>query len=79
VHEGEPVLGGDAGDVHDAEGVRPMAAARLMLSSIQRLFPAGSLVQCTTWAGDGSHRVPMDTYPNQVPAVDAVRITVAAP
>ena len=42
------------------------------------LFPAGSLVQCTAWAGDGRHRVPMDAFPNQVPAFDAVRITVAA-
>jgi hypothetical protein len=44
----------------------------------QVLFPAGSLVQCAAWAGDGSHRVPMDSWPNQVPAFDAVRITVAA-
>jgi hypothetical protein len=44
----------------------------------QVLFPAGSLVQCTAWAGVGSHRVPMDALPNQVPAFYAVRITVAA-
>ena len=42
------------------------------------LFAVGSLVQCTAWAGDGSHRVPMDAFPNQLPAVDAVRITVVA-
>jgi hypothetical protein len=41
------------------------------------LFPAGSLVQCAAWAGDSSHRIPMDAWPNQVPAFDAVRITVA--
>jgi hypothetical protein len=35
----------------------------------QVLFPAGSLVQCTAWAGDGSHRVPMDAFPNQVAGV----------
>ena len=40
------------------------------------LFPAGSLVQCAAWAGDGSHRIPMDAWPDQVPAFDAVRITV---
>jgi hypothetical protein len=42
------------------------------------LFPAGSVVQCAAWAGDGSHRVPMDAFPDQVPAFDAVRITVTA-
>jgi len=41
------------------------------------LFPAGSLLQCAAWAGDGSHRIPMDAFPNQVPAFDAVRVTVA--
>jgi len=41
------------------------------------LFPAGSLVQCAAWAGDSSHHIPMDAWPNQVPAFDAVRITVA--
>ena len=40
------------------------------------LFPAGSLVQCAAWAGDGSHRIPMGAWPDQVPAFDAVRITV---
>ena len=44
----------------------------------RELFAAGSLVQCTAWAGDGSHRVPMDAFPNQMPAVDAVRINVVA-
>ena len=42
------------------------------------LFPAGSLVQCAAWAGDGSHRIPMGAWPDQVPAFDAVRITVTA-
>ncbi|MEQ4305707.1 Pecanex-like protein 1 [Plantactinospora sp. B6F1] len=32
--------------------------------------------QCAVWAGDGSHRVPMMTRANQVPAFDVVRITV---
>lgn len=36
---------------------------------------AGEL-QCTVWAGDGSHRVPMMQRANQTPAFDAVRITV---
>ena len=41
------------------------------------LFPTGSLLQCAAWAGDSSHRIPMDAFPNQVPAFDAVRVTVA--
>ncbi|GAA3723670.1 hypothetical protein GCM10022225_00670 [Plantactinospora mayteni] len=32
--------------------------------------------QCAVWAGDGSHRIPMMTRANQVPAFDVVRITV---
>ncbi|MGI5129682.1 hypothetical protein ACQEVB_22940 [Pseudonocardia sp. CA-107938] len=32
--------------------------------------------QCTSWAGDGSHRIPMMQRANQTPAVDSVRITV---
>jgi hypothetical protein len=43
----------------------------------QPLFPAGALVHCAAWAGDGSHRIPMDAFADQVPAFDAVRITVA--
>jgi hypothetical protein len=36
---------------------------------------AGTL-QCTSWAGDGSHRTPMMQRANQTPAIDSVRITV---
>jgi hypothetical protein len=36
---------------------------------------AGEL-QCTSWAGDGSHRTPMMSRANQTPAMDSVRITV---
>lgn len=43
----------------------------------QPLFPAGALVHCAAWAGDGSHRIPMDAFADQVPAFDTVRITVA--
>lgn len=32
--------------------------------------------QCAVWAGDGSHRIPMMARANQVPAFDAVRVTV---
>jgi hypothetical protein len=33
-------------------------------------------LQCTSWAGDGSHRTPMMTQANETPAIDSVRITV---
>jgi hypothetical protein len=36
---------------------------------------AGEL-QCTSWAGDGSHRTPMMTKANETPAIDSVRITI---
>jgi hypothetical protein len=36
---------------------------------------AGTM-QCTSWAGDGSHRTPMMSKANQTPAVDSVRIEV---
>lgn len=32
--------------------------------------------RCVVWAGDGSHRVPMEQFANQIIAVDAVRIQV---
>lgn len=38
-------------------------------------LPKGE-AQCTAWAGDGSHRVPMMQRANQTPAIDSVRITV---
>jgi hypothetical protein len=33
-------------------------------------------IQCSSWAGDGSHRIPMMERANQTPAFDSVRITV---
>ena len=33
-------------------------------------------MQCTSWAGDGSHRTPMMTKANQTPAIDSVRIDI---
>src|SRR3954470_19299561 len=32
--------------------------------------------QCAVWAGDGSHRMPMMQFANQIPAFDTVRIKV---
>ena len=34
------------------------------------------LYQCASWAGDGSHRIPMMQNANQVPAFDAIRLIV---
>jgi hypothetical protein len=34
------------------------------------------ILQCTSWAGDGSHRTPMMTRANETPAIDSVRIFV---
>lgn len=39
-------------------------------------FAAAGQVQCAAWAGDGSHRIPMMSFANEIPAFDAVRITV---
>lgn len=35
------------------------------------------ILQCTSWAGDGSHRTPMMSRANQTPAMDSVRIFVS--
>ena len=37
---------------------------------------AGTM-QCSSWAGDGSHRTPMMSRANQTPAFDSVRIKIA--
>ena len=42
-------------------------------------MPDAGTAQCASWAGDGSHRVPMMERANQTPAFDAVRIRVAPP
>ncbi len=39
-------------------------------------LPITGIAQCASWAGDGSHRIPMMQRANQTPALDAVRITV---
>jgi len=39
-------------------------------------MPTAGTAQCASWAGDGSHRIPMTERANQTPAFDAVRITV---
>ena len=42
-------------------------------------MPTTGTAQCASWAGDGSHRIPMMQRANQTPAFDAVRITVRPP
>jgi len=37
---------------------------------------SAGVLQCTSWAGDGSHRTPMMSRANQTPAIDSVRIFV---
>lgn len=39
-------------------------------------LPSTGIAQCATWAGDGSHRVPMMVRANQIPAFDVVRVVV---
>ncbi|MET8373729.1 hypothetical protein ABZU42_28935 [Micromonospora profundi] len=39
-------------------------------------LPESGTAQCSVWAGDGSHRLPMMERANQTPAFDAVRIEV---
>jgi hypothetical protein len=39
-------------------------------------LPQIGTAQCASWAGDGSHRIPMMERANETPAIDAVRINV---
>src|SRR4051812_16734698 len=39
-------------------------------------LPTEGTAQCASWAGDGSHRIPMMQRANQTPAFDVVRIQV---
>lgn len=39
-------------------------------------LPQRGIAQCASWAGDGSHRVPMMQRANQIPAFDVVRVEV---
>ena len=41
-------------------------------------MPTTGTAQCASWAGDGSHRIPMMERANETPAFDAVKITVRA-
>ncbi|MCW0214993.1 MAG: hypothetical protein OJJ54_16670 [Pseudonocardia sp.] len=39
-------------------------------------MPSAGVAQCSSWAGDGSHRIPMMQRANQTPAFDVVRIKI---
>jgi hypothetical protein len=39
-------------------------------------MPQAGLAQCVSWAGDGSHRIPMMQLAKEIPALDAVRFQV---
>lgn len=39
-------------------------------------FSVAGEVQCASWAGDGSHRIPMMAFANEIPAFDSVRVEV---
>jgi hypothetical protein len=39
-------------------------------------LPQSGEFQCSSWAGDGSHRIPMMERANQTPAFDSVRVRV---
>jgi hypothetical protein len=51
------------------------AKADTVTITVPGIKTAGVL-QCTSWAGDGSHRTPMMSRANQTPAIDSVRIFV---
>jgi hypothetical protein len=39
-------------------------------------MPTQGTAECASWAGDGSHRIPMMQRANQIPAFDVVRVRV---
>lgn len=39
-------------------------------------LPQAGTFQCSAWAGDASHRIPMMQRANQIPALDSVRVQV---
>lgn len=52
------------------------AAPDIVTVNIAKGLPTAGEARCVAWAGDGSHRVPMEQFANQIIAVDAVRIQV---
>jgi hypothetical protein len=67
-----PVRNASFKAVEDGAGGRGADTVTLTLPGIDR---AGE-VRCAVWAGDGSHRIPMMQFANQIPAFDSVRVEV---
>jgi hypothetical protein len=56
----------------DGQGSRDPDVVTVRIAGL----PEAGTAQCASWAGDGSHRVPMMQRANQVPAFDVVRVEV---
>jgi hypothetical protein len=56
----------------DSRGGRAPDTVQIQVAGM----PSAGTAQCASWAGDGSHRVPMMERANQTPAFDVVRIQV---
>lgn len=65
-------LGNQFVATEDSEGNRTPDTVRVTIPG----FDEKGMVQCASWAGDGSHRIPMMSFANEIPAFDAVRIEV---
>jgi len=57
------------------EDSRGSAAPDIIEIRVPGLPQAGTF-QCSAWAGDASHRIPMMQRANQIPALDSVRVEV---
>lgn len=58
--------------VEDGEGGAGADSVTLTLDGLNSTGEA----RCAVWAGDGSHRIPMMQFANQVPAFDVVRVRI---
>jgi hypothetical protein len=56
----------------DEKGGRTPDTVRIEVPGL----PTAGIAQCASWAGDGSHRIPMAERANETPAFDVVRIIV---
>jgi hypothetical protein len=52
-------------------------AATDTVSVVVPALNSGGVAQCAVWAGDGSHRMPMMQFANQIPAFDTFRLRIA--
>lgn len=67
-----PVRNASFKAVEDGGGGRGADTVTITLPGVAQ---AGE-VRCAVWAGDGSHRIPMMQFANQIPAFDSVRVDV---